>query len=112
MELTRKFLPAWEEIEHEGETVAFYCAPLTSAQRLNVFALQDLPGRIGDAAMMCVEGSVQDWRGITREGAPVPYSVAALREFFADGERVPVLMELSARVGKRARLTGEEQKNS
>mgnify|MGYP001028135057 FL=1 len=115
MELTKKLTPQWVDIEHEGETLGFLCAPLTAEQSLNVRMEYDVASgeMTGTGLMMAVRYAVRDWRGITENGEPVRCSPAALDRLFSRGDASMslLLQKLGAEIVKRTWLTEAEQKN-
>jgi hypothetical protein len=110
MELSKKLAPEWVKVEHAGEVLEFLCAPLTSRDLLNVYALAE-GGRAGDAAWESVIASVRDWRGFTRDGEPARFSRGALEAALGGADMAGVLGSLSAQVMARSQLTETERKN-
>lgn len=106
MEILAKLEPEWVDIDDVG----FLCAPLTAAQRVTTFSLVE--SDIGEAYARMARYAVKDWRGVTRGGQPVPFSAAALDEFFADGDHGPVLLMLGNKILVRSALSETERKNS
>lgn len=112
MELTEKISPAWLEVAHGNETLRFLCAPLTPPQKLSVGAMCESAETFGEGCMAAVRYAVRDWQGITRKGEPVPFSRAALEQFFTGPELVSVLLALAGQIITRSTLSEDERKNS
>ena len=107
MELTKKLITDWVDVEHKEEKLGFFCAPLTAPQYMNCSQAM-----AGDAAIMAIRYAVRDWRGITKEGAPLKFTPRNLESLFADASLIELLGELGGKIIERSILTEEERKNS
>jgi hypothetical protein len=108
MELTKQVQPQWHEIEHGGEKVEFLLRPLTAAQKLSLLGMAD--GLLGDTMLQTIRFGVADWRGITQNGEPVPFSDKALHSLFENGELHPMLLELAMAISRRSELSDADAK--
>lgn len=106
MELSKKIVPGWVDIEYEGEKLEFLCAPLTAPQYLNCSQAME-----GDASIMAIRYAVRDWRGFTRNGEPVKFSQRELDTLFSDVRRIDLLGELGSRILVRSTPSEQERKN-
>jgi|SRR5882672_4169279 len=113
MELNGKILPQWIDVETDGEKLQFLCAPLTSAQFLNLIPHFNLTVNnwTGDGTLLACKYAVRDWRGITHDGQPVPYTERDLERFFEPMERHTILRGLATQITLRSSLTEIERKN-
>jgi len=111
MELTKKLIPQWVELEYNGEKIAFLCSPLTASQIITARSLVESPATIGEGLMTSARYSVRDWRGITVDGAPIVFSAQALEEFFTGPLLAGLLLQLGAEIINRSKLTEPERKN-
>ena len=107
MEISARFNPEWHDI---GDA-SFLCAPLTAAQKITVARLVEVED-FGQALYVAARYAVTDWKGITQNGKPVPFTLAAFDDLFADEGAARMLVSLGTFVTNRARLSADDEKKS
>lgn len=116
--MTKKLTTDWVDLDFKplnpphphfefAEKLGFLCKPLGSVQWLNVKS-SDM---VGDAAGLAIRYALRDWRGISRNGEPVKFSLAEVEKLFEDARLVELLADLCRRICDRSMLHEDEAKN-
>lgn len=107
MEISQRLEPEWFDTDGAG----FLCAPLTASQRITVARHVDTDD-FGQAILSAARFAVKDWRGITQNDRPVPFTAAAFDDLFANAEMATTLLPLGMFIINRSRFSADDEKKS